>query len=157
VGTGQESVWDYPRPPRLEKAGRRIRVEFGGRTIADSSRAYRVLETSHPPSYYLPPDDILVDCLVRSRRSSYCEWKGMAHYFDVTAGGSMAADAAWGYHTPNRAFRRIAGYVAFYAGAMDLCLVDDVVVKPQPGDVYGGWITPEMVGPFKGEPGTQDW
>jgi uncharacterized protein (DUF427 family) len=157
VSQGQESVWDYPRPPLLEQVGSRIRVEFGGRTIADTLRAFRVLETSHPPSYYLPPEDIVGDCLVRTQRSSYCEWKGMAHYFDVTAGGSVAGDAAWGYHTPNRAFTRIAGYVAFYPGSMDRCLVDEEVVVPQPGGVYGGWITPELVGPFKGGPGTQDW
>jgi uncharacterized protein (DUF427 family) len=136
---------------------RTIRVEFAGRVIAETTGAFRVLETSHPPNYYLPPGDIVPGALVRTNRSSYCEWKGMAHYYDVTAGDRVATDAAWGYHTPNRAFIRIAGYVAFYAGAMDRCLVDDVVVTPQPGGFYGGWITPELIGPFKGGPGTQGW
>jgi len=150
-------VWDYPRPPRLEKVEHRIRVEFGGQTIADTTAAFRVLETSHPPTFFLPPGDVVAGCLTRSRRSSYCEWKGMAHYYDVVVGAAVATDAAWGYLTPNRAFARIAGYVAFYPRAMDRCLVDEVEVEPQPGRYYGGWITPELVGPFKGGPGTQDW
>jgi uncharacterized protein (DUF427 family) len=157
VGDGLESVWDYPRPPRLERVSRRIRVEFGGRTIADTTGAFRVLETSHPPNYYLPPADVESGVLVRTARSSYCEWKGMAHYFDVVAGDSTAVDGAWGYDTPNRAFRPITGFVAFYAGAMTRCLVDEVEVVPQPGGFYGGWITPELVGPFKGGPGTTRW
>ncbi len=152
-----ESVWDYPRPPRLEPVPRRIRVVFAGVTIADTTDGFRVLETSHPPNYYLPPDDVIDGCLERTQRSSYCEWKGMAHYYDVTVDGRVAPDAAWGYHTPNRAFARIAGYVAFYPALMDRCLIDDEVVDPQPGGFYGGWITADLVGPFKGDPGTQGW
>ncbi len=132
-------------------------MEFGGRTIADTTGAFRVLETSHPPNYYLPPADIAPGVLVRTQRSSYCEWKGMAHYFDVVVGEAVARDAAWGYHTPNRAFVPLADYVAFYPGPMDRCLVDETEVEAQPGGFYGGWITPELVGPFKGGPGTQHW
>ncbi len=154
---GRESVWDYPRPPRLEPARRRIRVEFAGVTIVDTTDAYRVLETSHPPNYYVPPGAVLEGCLDRNRHSSYCEWKGTAHYYDVRIGDRVAADAAWGYLTPNRAFADIAGYVAFYPGLMDRCLVDDEVVEPQPGGFYGGWVTEGLVGPFKGGPGTQGW
>ncbi len=157
VGEGRESVWDYPRPPRLERTGKRIRVVFAGVTIVDTTDAYRVLETSHPPNFYVPPGEVLDGCLDRTQHSSYCEWKGMAHYYDVRIGDRVATDAAWGYLTPNRAFTTIAGYVAFYPGRMDRCLVDDEVAEPQPGGFYGGWITKDLVGPFKGDPGTQGW
>jgi uncharacterized protein (DUF427 family) len=150
-------VWDYPRPPRLEKVPQRIQVVLGGKTIADTRSAYRVLETSHPPNYYLPPTDIAEGRLVRTRGSSHCEWKGLAHYYDVVAGDVVAGEAAWGYDRPTRAFAAIAGYVAFYPALMDACLVDDEVVEPQPGGFYGGWITANLVGPFKGGPGTQRW
>ncbi len=150
-------MWDYPRPPRLERCHKRIRIEFGGVTIADTTGSYRVLETSHPPNYYLPPDEIAQGVLVRIGGSSFCEWKGTAHYYDVVVGSSVAAGAAWGYDTPSRAFAPITGYVAFYPGRMDRCLVDDEEVVPQPGGFYGGWITSELVGPFKGGPGTQGW
>jgi uncharacterized protein (DUF427 family) len=150
-------VWDYPRPPRLEKVPQRIQVVLGGKTIADTRSAYRVLETSHPPNYYLPPTDIAEGRLVRTRGSSQCEWKGLAHYYDVVAGDVVAGEAAWGYDRPTRAFAAIAGYVAFYPALMDACLVDDEVVEPQPGGFYGGWITANLVGPFKGGPGTQRW
>jgi uncharacterized protein (DUF427 family) len=152
-----ESVWDYPRPPRLELVGARIRVVFGGETVADTTAAYRVLETSHPPNYYLPPDDIAVGCLVRTRGSSFCEWKGRAHYYDVRHGDAVAGEAAWGYDRPSVAYAAIAGYVAFYPGRMDACLVGDEVVGAQPGGFYGGWITADLLGPFKGEPGTEGW
>jgi uncharacterized protein (DUF427 family) len=132
-------------------------VVFAGITIADTTGGYRVLETSHPPSYYFPPDDVLPGCLERSQRSSYCEWKGMAHYFDVTVGDRVARDAAWAYHTPNRSFIPITGFVAFYPAPMDRCLIDDEVVEPQAGRFYGGWISADLVGPFKGDPGTQGW
>ena len=157
VGRGQESVWDYPRPPRLEPCTRRIRVEFAGVTVADTTHAFRVLETSHPPNYYVPADDVLDGCLDRTQRSSYCEWKGMAHYFDLAVGDRVAPDAAWGYHTPNRAFTRIADYVAFYPALVDRCLVDDEVVAPQPGGYYGGWVSADLIGPFKGDPGSHGW
>jgi uncharacterized protein (DUF427 family) len=157
VGPGQESAWDYPRPPRLEPVERRIRVELGGLVIAETEAAYRVLETSHPPNYYLPPDDIRPGTLVRSTRRSFCEWKGEAHYFDVHAGERHELAAAWGYDTPSAGFERIAGFVAFYAGRMDACWVGDELVVPQPGGFYGGWVTSAIVGPFKGGPGSEGW
>ena len=154
---GKESVWDYPRPPRLEPVTARIRIVFGGATIADTTGAFRVLETSHPPNYYLPPDDIAEGVLVRIDHSSWCEWKGEARYFDVTAGGRAAPGVAWGYDRPTPTFSAIAGYVAFYAGPMDSCTVDAEPVVPQPGGFYGGWITSRVVGPFKGGAGTRGW
>ena len=150
-------MWDYPRPPRLEPVRRRIRVVFGGETIADTTAAYRVLETSHPPNYYLPLSDIADGRLVRTGGSSFCEWKGTAHYYDVVAGEMTATAAAWGYDRPTPAYAAIAGFVAFYPGRMDACLVDDEEVVAQPGGFYGGWITADLVGPFKGAAGTQGW
>ena len=156
-GPGQESVWDYPRPPRCEPARRHIQVIFGGVTIADTRRAMRVLETSHPPVYYIPPCDIAMAHLAPSPRRSFCEWKGTARYYTVTAGGKTARDAAYAYAEPEPGFERIMDYIAFYAGPMDACLVDGEKVTPQPGRFYGGWITKDVVGPFKGEPGTEFW
>jgi uncharacterized protein (DUF427 family) len=156
-GPGQESVWDYPRPPRLEPTARRIRVVFGGVTIADTRAAYRVLETSHPPVYYIPPADIVMEHLRPASGGSFCEWKGRAGYYTVTAGGRSAESAAWFYPSPAPAFAPIRDHVAFYAGRMDACYVDDEPVTPQPGDFYGGWITGEIVGPFKGGPGSWGW
>ena len=157
LGPGQESVWEYPRPPRLEPVTSRVRVEFAGLTIVDSLGAFRVLETSHPPNYYVPADDVLEGCLTRTRQSSFCEWKGAAHYYDVTVGDAVAPAAAWGYDDPSPAFAAIAGFVAFYPAPMDRCLVGEEVVEAQPGGFYGGWITTNLVGPFKGGPGTQGW
>ena len=156
-GSGQESVWDYPRPPRVEQTGKHIRVVFNGVVIADSRRAWRVLETSHPPVYYIPPQDIRMDCLLPAQGSSFCEWKGQAGYYDVRAGDKAAAHAAWYYSKPTPAFAAIKDYVAFYARLMDACYVDGELVQPQPGGFYGGWITSDIVGPFKGEPGTWGW
>ncbi len=156
-GPGQESVWDYPWPPRLEPVARRVRVVFGGRTIADSTRAFRVLETSHPPTYYVPRADVAADALEPAAGESFCEWKGTARYFDVVAGGRRAPRAAWSYPEPFPAFAAIAGHVAFYAGPMDACYVGDEQARPQPGRFYGGWITADVVGPFKGEPGSRGW
>ena len=156
-GPGQESVWDYPRPPRLERFSGHIQIVLGGVTIADTRGAYRVLETSHPPSYYLPPDDIRPDALVAASGTSLCEWKGAARYFDVIGGAKRAPRAAWGYPDPTPAFVAIAGYVAFYPAPMDACFVDGERVTPQPGGFYGGWITANIVGPFKGGPGTVGW
>jgi uncharacterized protein (DUF427 family) len=157
VAPGQESVWDYPRPPRLEPTTRRLRVVLGGETVADTTRGYRVLETSHPPNYYFPPGDIADHALERTKGSSFCEFKGRAHYFNVHGGASVATEAAWGYDTPSEAFAQIRGYVAFYASRMDACYVDDELVAPQPGGFYGGWITRDIVGPFKGGPGSRGW
>jgi uncharacterized protein (DUF427 family) len=157
VGPGQESVWDYPRPPRLERTTRRIRVEFAGRTIVDTTGAWRVLETSHPPGYYVPPDAFPAGALIPSASRSFCEWKGVAAYYTIRVGEREAPDAAWTYPEPVPAFAPMAGYVAVYPAAMDRCLVDDEVVLPQPGGFYGGWITSDVAGPFKGGPGTGGW
>ena len=157
VGQGQESVWDYPRPPRLEPANRHIQVIFNGITIADTRRALRVLETSHPPVYYLPPEDVRMEYLLRANGSSFCEWKGQARYFTVRVGEREAVKAAWSYPNPTPAFQALKDYLAFYAGPMDACLVDDEQVMAQPGGFYGGWITNDVVGPFKGGPGTMGW
>lgn len=154
---GQESVWDYPRPPRLEPVVRRIRVVFAGETIVDTTSAWRVLETSHPPGYYIPPGDVRPGVLVPASGGSVCEWKGRAVYFTVRVGDREAPNAAWAYPDPTPSFAPLADFVSFYAGPMDRCLVDDEVVTPQPGGFYGGWITADVVGPFKGGPGTWGW
>ena len=153
----QESVWDYPRPPRLEKSTRHIQVIFNGVTIADTHRAMRVLETSHPPVYYLPPDDIKMAYLQTASGGSWCEWKGQAHYYSVVVGNKAQLKVAWYYPKPSPTFTAIKDYVAFYPAPMDACFVDGERVKPQPGHFYGGWITKDIVGPFKGEPGTMWW
>jgi uncharacterized protein (DUF427 family) len=152
-----ESVWDYPRPPRVEASTRRVRVEFGGEVIADTTRAYRVLETSHPPVYYIPPEDVRRECLHPSRRRTWCEFKGEAAYFDLAAGGREVRDAAWSYPAPAPGYEAIRDHLAFYPGRVDAAFVDDEQVRAQPGDFYGGWITADIVGPFKGGPGTAGW
>ena len=156
-GPGQESVWDYPRPPRLEAVGQRIIVRFAGETIADTSRAYRVLETSHPPVYYLPPDDLRQDLLQPAAGSSFCEFKGTARYVSITANGRLSERAGWLYDRPAAPYGAIAGHVAFYASRVDEARVGDEIVRAQPGDFYGGWVTSSIVGPFKGDPGTSGW
>jgi uncharacterized protein (DUF427 family) len=156
-GPGQESVWDYPRPPRLEPSSRRIRILLGGETIVDATRSARVLETSHPPVHYIPPEEFVDGSLSPADGSSMCEWKGRAVYFDVSGGTRRAQRAAWAYPRPNRRFSEIAGWVAVYPSLMDACFLDDVQVQAQEGDFYGGWITPEIVGPFKGGRGTWGW
>ncbi|GAC1430828.1 MAG: DUF427 domain-containing protein [Chloroflexota bacterium] len=153
-GPGQESVWSYPRPPRVETSTKRIRVLLNGEVIADSSRALRVLETSHPPVYYLPPDDLRAGSISPSPRRSVCEYKGVAHYVTVTAGSRVAVDAGWSYPAPQAGYELLAGYIAFYPGRMDACYVDGERVQAQAGDFYGGWITADIVGPFKGGSGT---
>ncbi|AHB87540.1 protein of unknown function DUF427 [Thermosynechococcus sp. NK55a] len=154
---GQESVWDYPRPPRLEPTAKHLRVVFNGVVIADTQRGQRVLETSHPPVYYFPPEDVQSQYLVPSARQTFCEWKGQGAYYHVKVGDRQAENAAWYYPKPTPAFAPIRNYIAFYAALMDECTVDGVVVIPQPGGFYGGWITPDIVGPFKGAPGTWGW
>lgn len=156
-GPGQESVWDYPRPPRLEDVDKRIRVVFNGVTIADTHRAKRVLETSHPPVYYIPPEDIKMQHLSPTKRTTFCEWKGQAQYYTVAVQDKQASSAAWSYPEPTPDFEPIKDYVAFYANSMDECYVGDEVATPQPGSFYGGWITSNIVGPFKGEPGSRGW
>jgi uncharacterized protein (DUF427 family) len=155
---GQESAWDYPRPPRVERAATRIRVVVDGIAIADSVRALRVLETSHPPAYYLPPEDVRMDLLEASARSSVCEFKGQAAYRTlVLPSGRRIADVAWLYPDPVEGFDAIAGLLSFYASRVDEAWVGEERVEPQAGDFYGGWITSRVVGPFKGGPGTQGW
>jgi uncharacterized protein (DUF427 family) len=150
-------VWDYPRPPALEQTRAHLVVVLGGVTVADTHRAYRVLETSHPPNYYFPPDDVAPEALLAVDGASFCEWKGRAHYFDVRGGDLVVPRAAWGYTTPSERFSSIRDYVAFYAGPMDACFVDGERVVPQEGEFYGGWITSTVAGPFKGGPGTRGW
>jgi uncharacterized protein (DUF427 family) len=152
-----ESVWDYPRPPRLERTGRRIRVMYAGEVIADSVRCFRLLETSHPPVYYIPPSDVRKDLLTRSRRRTFCEYKGPATYWCIRVGDQISNDAAWSYENASGAYIDIRGYLAFYANRADECYVDGERVNPQPGAFYGGWITSDIIGPFKGGPGTSHW
>jgi uncharacterized protein (DUF427 family) len=156
-GPGQESVWDYPRPPRVERSTARVAVEFGGQTIADSTRAYRVLETSHPPVFCLPEEDVRTDLLVAVRGRTMCEFKGQAKYFDVVVGDRRAERAVWTYPDPTLAFAAIQDCFSFYPSKMDACWVDGERVQPQEGDFYGGWITSAIVGPFKGGAGTWGW
>ena len=146
-----ESVWDYPRPPRLEPTAKRLRIVLGGAVIADTTRAHRVLETSHPPVYYIPAEDIVAGALEPVARTTFCEWKGNASYFDVVGGdGARVARGAWTYLNPSPGFEPIRDAVAFYPAQMDECTVDGEVVGPQAGGFYGGWITKDIVGPFKG-------
>ena len=156
-GLGQESVWDYPRPPRVEPTSRLAVVRFGGVMVAESRRCLRVLETASPPAFYFPPDDVRLDLLEPGEGATFCEWKGMAAYRDVVVDGRRAMDAAWTYPTPNRRYASLAGHLAFYPGRVDDCTLDGEVVRPQPGRYYGGWVTDDVVGPFKGEPGTGGW
>lgn len=151
-----ENVQTYPRPPRLERVSYRIEIALAGETIADSTDAFRVLETHHAPTYYLPPGDIFAELRAAPGRS-VCEWKGAALYFDVVSGQHSANRAGWCYPHPTRAFRPLAGYVAFYAGSFETCLVDGVPATPQPGAFYGGWVTPNLTGIPKGAPGTEHW
>jgi len=156
-GPGQESVWDYPRPPRLEDTDKHIQIVFGGVVVADTRRARRVLETSHPPVYYIPPDDVRMEHFTPAPGQSFCEWKGMASYLAITVGGKTAAHSAWFYPNPAPAFAALKNYVAVYPALMDSCTVNGEKITPQPGDFYGGWVTSDIVGPFKGEPGTLGW
>ncbi len=157
-GPGQESVWDYPRPPRLELSSRLVVVRAAAKPIARSNRAYRVLETSHPPTWYLPPADIdLASLRPSGAAGTVCEWKGPATYWDVVTGdGSLIRAAAWSYPDPTPAFSAIMGFVSFYP-AQFRCEIDGESVRPQEGGFYGGWVTDDVVGPFKGSPGSWGW
>ncbi|GAA2860625.1 hypothetical protein Acy02nite_56880 [Actinoplanes cyaneus] len=152
-----ESVWDYPRPPRLERTTSRVTIVHAGMVIVDSDRCWRVLETSHPPVYYVPRDDITAGALERAAGRSFCEFKGDATYWDVVAGDVRVPQAGWSYESPTPAYREMAGAVAFYPSRVDECRVAGELVQPQEGDFYGGWITSGIVGPFKGGPGTLGW
>lgn len=156
-GPGQESVWDYPRPPRLEPSEATIEVVLGGVTIVNCAKSWRVLETAGPPVHYIDPVHFAAGTLQPCSTTSWCEWKGRASYFDLVAGGVTSSSAAWCYPQPTSAFLPIAGYVAVYAGRVDRVVLDGEEVRPQPGDFYGGWITSRVTGPFKGDPGTLGW
>ncbi len=149
-GPGQESVWDYPRPPRLEDSSKHIQIIFNGEIIADSTRTKRILETSHPPVYYIPAENVKMAYFSPTSRHTYCEWKGEASYYSLTVGDKSAPNVAWYYPEPTAGYEGLKDYIAVYPSRMDRCLVDDEVVQPQPGDFYGGWITQDIVGPFKG-------
>ena len=153
----RESVWDYPRPPRLERVGRRVTVTFAGRLIAESGDALRVLETSHPPTIYIPPGDVATELLRDAAGSSFCEWKGRANYADLVVDGRVSERAAWTYREPVEAFSDLRDHWSFYPGRVDRCTLGEWDVLAQEGDFYGGWRTPNLVGPFKGGPGTRGW
>lgn len=152
-----ESVWDFPRPPRIERVPWRIRVVHRGEVVVDAPEALRVLETSQPPAYYVSVDHVASDHLVPSDHRTFCEWKGLASYADVVAGGDVAPRAAWTYREPSIDMTELAAHWAFYAQALDECWVDDERVAPNEGTFYGGWITANVTGPFKGAPGTSHW
>ena len=155
-GPGQASVWDFPRPPRLAPDPREVVIRWGTREIARTRHAMRVLETAHPPSFYLPWDDVARELLHAAPGSSFCEWKGPARYWSLVDGDRRIDGVAWSYPQPLEGAEPLASRVAFYPAQLD-CTVDGAPVSPQPGGFYGGWITPELVGPFKGEPGTSGW
>lgn len=150
-------MWDYPRPPRLERSTRHLEVFYNGHKIAETRRSYRILETSHPPVYYFPPQDIDTRVYYPSPGTSHCEWKGKASYVAISFKGKTADHAAWTYENPSAPYQDIAGYYAFYPSLMDRCLVDGELIKAQSGDFYGGWITRDILGPFKGGPGSHGW
>ena len=152
----REDVQSYPRPPALEPVTQRMTIRLGGVLVADTTRGLRVLETHHAPTYYLPPQDITAT-LRPAPGSSFCEWKGVARYYDVLSGDKIAPRAAWAYDRPTAGFAALAGYIAFYAAQMDEAWVGDTPVIPQPGNFYGGWVTPNLKGKIKGAPGTQHW
>lgn len=156
-GPGQESVWDYPRPPAIEASDDHVVVEFAGRVVADSRRVLRVLETSHPPSYYVPRQDIDLDVLVPAALRTVCEFKGVASYADLVVGARRSSQACWWYASPVAGYESLAGTITFYPGRVDRCLVDGEVVRSGEGDFYGGWITSRVVGPFKGSAGSEWW
>ncbi|HTY71384.1 MAG TPA: DUF427 domain-containing protein [Actinomycetes bacterium] len=157
AGNAPESVWDYPRPPSVEPSARRARVLYAGVVVADTVHALRVLETSHPPTWYLPAADVRVDLLSPTGRQSFCEFKGFATYWSLRVDGSLSVDAAWSYPDPRPGYERLRDHLAFYPGRVDACFVDDEPVLAQEGDFYGGWITSDVVGPFKGGEGTRGW
>lgn len=155
-GLPRESVWDYPRPPRIEPVQRRVTVTLGGAPVAATDRAVRVVETAGAPAVYIAPAEIAEGALRPSSDSSFCEWKGAASYFDVIAGDGAATNAAWAYPRPSRAFAELAGWVSFFPALVE-CRLGDERVEPQPGDFYGGWVTAEICGPIKGSPGSAGW
>jgi uncharacterized protein (DUF427 family) len=154
---GQESVWDYPRPPVAERTSKRLRIEHRGVVLVDTVRGVRTLETSHPPTYYFPREDVNIAVLRPIRGRSFCEWKGWAEYFDIESFGDVIHQVAWTYPSPSPGFELIKEHLAFYASPFDQCTVDGEKAMPQPGGFYGGWITSREAGPFKGGPGSRFW
>jgi uncharacterized protein (DUF427 family) len=152
-----ESVWDYPRPPRVEPSSEHVAVTHAGIVVADTTQSLRVLETSHPPTYYLPLDAFADGVLRQGEGASWCEWKGQASYLDLVVGESVLPAVAWTYPRPTKGFEALVDHVALYPGRVDRCTVDGEVVQQQPGSFYGGWITSRVTGPFKGAPGTSGW
>lgn len=152
-----ESVWDYPRPPRVEALGESARVILDGLTLAASTRALRVLETSHPPVIYFPPQDVKLEYLEPVKGSTICEWKGTASYFDIVIGQHRVRRAAWTYQKPDGAYTQLKDHLAFYPARVDACFIGEERVSAQEGDFYGGWITSRLIGPFKGRQGTEGW
>jgi uncharacterized protein (DUF427 family) len=156
-GPGQESVWDYPRPPVVVGSTRLVRVEHGGEIVAETRRALRVLETAGAPTWYLPREDVRMELLSPAPGRTLCEWKGSASYYDLVVGPMRSPRAAWTYERPRPGYEALAGRIAFYPGRLDAALVDGERARPQDGGFYGGWVTDDVVGPFKGEPGTESW
>jgi len=153
-----ERVWEYPRPPAVSPCKRRVRVEWAGEVLADSTAALRVLETSHPPTIYIPPADVRFSLLNASAaRATWCEFKGEARYLDAVVTGRRANAVGWSYANPTAGYEALREHIAFYPGRVDAAWLDDERVEAQPGDFYGGWITSDLVGPFKGSPGTHGW
>ncbi len=161
AGPGEESVWDFPRPPRVEPVSRRLKVLFAGTVVAETARGRRVLETAGAPVYHFPPEDVRTDLLVPTGRVTVCEWKGAATYFDLVVDGRRSREAAYTYPDPfddlPENYGQIAGWIVFYANRVDAAYVGDEQVTPQPGGYYSGWVTANLVGPVKGEPGTEGW
>jgi len=152
-----EDVQSYPRPPALEPVPQVLRVEFAGLPVADTAQGWRVLETHHAPTYYIPPSDVVQAAFVPTSRETFCEWKGRAVYFDLVIDGRRSRNAAWAYPAPTARFEPIKDYLAFYATSVDAAWVGDLQVQPQPGDFYGGWVTPNLTGRIKGAAGTMHW
>jgi uncharacterized protein (DUF427 family) len=157
LGPGQESMWDYPRPPRLESVGERLLVKYHGEIVADTAHGYRVLETRHPPAYYFPPDCVTRELLEVENDTSLCEFKGIARYWRLQVGNTVSPTAAWSYSKPAPPYALLEDYFAFYPSRTGGCWVDDEEVRAQAGNFYGGWITSRVVGTRKGEPGTRTW
>jgi len=157
VRPGQESVWAFPRPAIAQPSARHLRIEHLGHVVADTRHAVRTVETSHPPTYYFPRDAIEATIVPSRRPGSFCEWKGSAVYFDIVVAGTTLHEVAWSYPAPTAAFAAITDHLAFYASPFDGCFVDGERVRPQVGGFYGGWITSDLAGPFKGGPGSQFW
>ena len=157
VLAGQRSVWDFPRPPIAELCTARAKIELAGNVIADTHLSIRTLETSHAPSYYFPPDSIARGVLRRAGGTSFCEWKGSALYWDLVIGDRVLSRVGWSYPDPTPRFAMLRDHIAFYAAPFDRCSIDGETVTPQPGTFYGGWITADLCGPFKGVPGSMSW